>query len=493
MRFGFLRKGAIVIVLVASFDRLFPTGFSGACIGAFAGAWLLSLVAGRTDVRRDRAAWIALGLAALLVAALVYDPGALAWTLFWCALSIAALQPRTARFDDAWHWAIRLALHAMAGIATPFRDFSRILGRRHASRTSPRAIAAMLALPLIGGALFLALFASANPLIAQALSAIELPSIWRLLLWGFVAMCLWPSFRPHRAIMRLAARVPDPEPSLPGTSLPSVLIALALFNAIFAVQNALDIIFLWSGGPLPAGTTQTEYVHQGAYPLIGTTLIAGVMALAMLRPGSPSEKHPLARRLVTLWVIQNVILVASSAYRTIDYIRSSMLTEWRIAALLWMALVALGLGLICWRILTGKSARWLINRNAFAAAVVLIPCTFLDLGAIAARWNVSADAPERIDLCYLSRIGDGALLPIIALEMRPTDPATTDRVREIRGRILADLERRQSRWTEWTPHGALRLSEARTELGPRPQRPAVAGMRDCDGALFSQPSPKARP
>ena len=67
------------------------------------------------------------------------------------------------------------------------------------------------------------------------------------------------------------------------------------------------------------------------------------------------KAHPLARRLVTLWVVQNIVLVASSALRTIDYIESSMLTAWRIAALAWMALVALGLVLICWRILAGRS------------------------------------------------------------------------------------------------------------------------------------------
>lgn len=71
-----------------------------------------------------------------------------------------------------------------------------------------------------------------------------------------------------------------------------MLISLALFNALFAVQNLLDVAFLWSGGSLPAGMTQTEYVHRGAYPLIVTALIAGVMALAMLRPGSASERHP---------------------------------------------------------------------------------------------------------------------------------------------------------------------------------------------------------
>lgn len=493
MRHGFLSKGAIVVVLVVLFDRLFPHEVAGAGIGGFAGAWLIGVWLARSDVRRSRRAWIALAAAAILVVSLVDDPGILAWAMFWCALSMAALLPRAASFDDAWHWGARLALHAGTGIAKPFADLRSLWRRRQGSRTNPRSVAAMLALPFAGGALFLLLFAAANPLIEQAFAAIRLPSIPRALLWAAVALCLWPSLRPHAAVMRLAASLPDPEPRLPGTSLQSVLIALVLFNAIFAVQNGLDMAFLWSGGALPDGMSPTEYVHRGAYPLIGTALVAGVMALAMLRPGSPSERHPWARRLVTLWVAQNLVLVASSALRTIDYVDASMLTAWRIAALAWMALVALGLVLICWRILKGRSARWLINRNALAAAIVLAVCAFVDLGAVAAAWNVRDRTPGKIDLCYLHRVGDGALEPLIGLERRPMDPTTRDRVRYVRERIFDDLDTRQDSWTQWTPRGARRLAAAKTLLGGRAPRPLPVvepSWRDCDGSI-RRPQPLA--
>ncbi len=496
MRFSFLRKTAITIILVALFDRLFPFSFSGAVIGGFAAAWLVGMVLGRTDVRRDRRAWCALVLAGVFAVALVDDPGPLSWALFWCALSVAALMPRTGRFDDAWHWAARLALHAITGIVTPIIDFSRSLHARRGVRHSPGAMVAILALPLIGGSLFVALFATANPVIAQVLAAIQLPSILQMLVWALVAACLWPSLRPHSLTTRLAARLPDPEPILPGTSLPSVLIALALFNAIFAVQNALDIVVLWSGGPLPAGMTQTEYVHRGAYPLIVTALIAGVMALAMLRPGSASERHPWARRMVVLWVAQNLILVASSAWRTIDYIGTEMMTGLRFAALAWMALVALGLVLICWRILTGRSARWLINWNALAAFVVLAVCSFLDPGAIAAAWNVRHQPPRQVDLCYLAGLGDEALMPLLDLEHRPMDAATRDRIRHVRTQTYADLSARQSSWTHWTARGARRLETANAMLGPDPARPSAlpeGAWRNCDGSVGGVSTPAPRP
>ena len=496
MRHRFLIKCATVVALVTLFDRLFPNALAGAGIGIFAVAWLIGLSVARADVRASRLARCALAATAVFAAALVDDPGPLAWMLFWSALSAAALLPKAVAFDDAWHWGARLVLHALTGIAKPFADLRRLARRRQGARTSPAALAGLLALPLVGGAAFLILFAAANPLIEQALAAIRLPRLDRLLLWTVVALCLWPSLRPHAAVMRVAARLPDPEPSLPGTSLPSVLIALALFNAIFAVQNALDIAFLWSGGALPAGMTQTEYVHRGAYPLIVTALIAGVMALAMLRPGSASERHPLARRLVTLWVAQNLILVASSALRTIDYIDASMLTGWRIAALAWMALVALGLVLIGWRILAGRSARWLINWNALAAAMVLTVCTFVDLGAVAAAWNVRAREPRTIDLCYLHEVGDGALVPLIRLERRPMDAAMRDRVRYVREQLFGELRSAQARRDGWTPRGARRLAAAKALLGahPPPSLPIMPTYwRDCEGRLHHPPADASRP
>jgi hypothetical protein len=53
-------------------------------------------------------------------------------------------------------------------------------------------------------------------------------------------------------------------------------------------------------------------------------------------------------------------------------VQAYSLTRLRIAALVWMGLVGLGLVLICWRMLRGKSGAWLINANAGAALLVLV-------------------------------------------------------------------------------------------------------------------------
>ncbi len=54
----------------------------------------------------------------------------------------------------------------------------------------------------------------------------------------------------------------------------AILNSLILFNALFAVQTILDLIYLWGGVRLPDGLSYAEYAHRGAHPLIATALLA---------------------------------------------------------------------------------------------------------------------------------------------------------------------------------------------------------------------------
>src|SRR5262249_3628146 len=126
----------------------------------------------------------------------------------------------------------------------------------------------------------------------------------------------------------------------------AILRSLLLFNALFAVQTALDLTYLWGGVALPHGMTYATYAHRGAYPLILTALLAAGFVLLTMRPGSDMERSPLFRPLVFLFVGQNVLLVISSIMRLDLYVQVYALSYWRVAAFIWMLLVAVGLVLI---------------------------------------------------------------------------------------------------------------------------------------------------
>jgi hypothetical protein len=491
-RFSFVRKLLAAAVLVGAADLLLYGMDPGSTLGAFALLWVLVLAISRSSIRQ-RQARLALAGAAGMALVLFDDPSLLGWAMFWMALTLAALLPRHP-FDDAFSWARRLVVHGLVGLIRPARDLALLLKLRPGDgRLTLRSAIALLLLPVVGSIVFVALFAQANPLIGSALSRVKLPGFWlglsHLLFWTAALLVVWPSLRPHRLATRALTHF-NMDRILPHVRLTSILLSLGSFNLIFAVQNVLDIVFLWSGAALPGSITMADYAHRGAYSLIVTALLAGLFVLVVLRPGGEATRSPWARWMVVLWTGQNILLVASSMVRTIDYIEAYSLTVLRLAALAWMALVAVGLALICFRLLRGLSSRWLINSNAAAAVLVLTVASVVDLGAVAASWNVRHSkqgqvGTHQIDLCYLAALGPSALLPLVELHRRSGSPELLDRTTHVLAETLTDVRRSQGDWRSWTWRNARRLDRAERALLGQGLRTATAPVgRSCDGRII---------
>lgn len=502
-RGSFCIKVGAALLLVALGDRLFfQSGAIGSMAGVFALAWLAATLIARPAIRGRAAVATATGAAAYALV-LFDDPSLLAVLLFGATLASAALLPRVV-FENAARWAVRLIAHGATSLFGPLLDLNHLRRvRRERGQLWLRVSLPVVALPSAGGAVFVSLFAQANPLIGDVLGTIRFPAIdgetiGRTIVWGLLFVLVWSSLRPRAFRWPRAATGPERDHApVPGVSVASVKLSLLVFNLLFAGQNALDIAFLWSGAPLPAGTSLADYAHRGAYPLIATALLAGAFVLVALRPGSDTAGSPPIRTLVTLWVAQNIFLVASSMLRTLDYIDVYSLTRLRIAALAWMALVAVGLGLILWRMLRAKSAGWLINANAVAAGAVLSLATVVDLGSVAATWNVRharevGGRGAAIDLCYLGSLGSSALTALVELERRPGPAAFRDRVSYVRGEVSRALERDQGDG-DWTLRNARRLRAAGAlDHGPvRTDR--QPGRRDCNGFVRVTPAASVAP
>ncbi|NJC41372.1 hypothetical protein GGQ87_001630 [Brevundimonas alba] len=492
-RTSFWLKAAVAVLLVALADSLFFMQPAGATLGLFALVWTVGTLVARPGLRRDPRALFAAAVAVGLALVMIDRPGPLLWLLFGLMLSVAVLSARVKAGEPAWRWVQRLAVHGFVAVAGPVLDAVRMsrLRRRGRAVASPWPMIRLLILPLIGGAVFLALFASANPLISDALDQVRVPSVsvgpGRVIIWGFLLLIVGATLRP-RWRRKLIALPSLGDAKMPGVSGASITLSLIVFNAVFALQNALDVVFLWSGAPLPGDVTLADYAHRGAWSLIATALLAGLFVLVALRPGSETARKPLVRRLVVLWVGQNLLLVASSLLRTADYVESYALTPFRIAAMIWMGLVGAGLLLIVWRLLQRKDGHWLIDANVRLTLVVLAVVSTLDLGAIAASWNVrharEIDGTGAVlDLGYLRSLGAPALVSLVELEQRTADPELRDRVAAVRAELHAQIRKQQGDWHSWTWRDARRLgriealTEGRPLLRPRP------GARDWEGRL----------
>src|SRR5690242_13730908 len=205
----------------------------------------------------------------------------------------------------------------------------------------------------------------------------------RTLFWMLVLSLAWPFL--HVRWRGRKEHNPATPPSIADDAEPpadfltlfgvdTILRSLILFNALFAFQTALDLVFLWGNAKLPSGISYADYAHRGAYPLIVTALLSAGFVLAAMRSGGAAEQSKIIRPLVYLWLGQNVMLVISSMLRLSRYVEIYMLTGWRIAALVWMLLVAIGLVLIVARIILGQSGGWLVRMNLMSLTATLYVC-----------------------------------------------------------------------------------------------------------------------
>ena len=462
---SFLLKEGLALGLIAVADGLFYAGKAppGWTIGLFALALLGAALATHRALRRSRTALVMALFAFLFALIQIETVSLLAWILYWLALMLAVMSSRAGGPPDVWPWLQRLVPAGFYALVKPVLDARRLW------RASPRvrliklsAVGQLLLLPLAGGALFLLLFATANPVISATLGGLSWPDVdvWRLAFWGFVLIVAWcvlrPPFRRKLPIKSVAA----PRPPVVIASDAAIILSLSVFNALFAVENGLDIAFLWSGAPLPGKVTLADYAHQGAFSLIVAALLVAAFVLLALDPRSQTARLKAARWLVMLWIAQTLFLVASSVLRTWDYVEAYSLTGFRVCALAWMGLVAIGLVLVCWRLLAGKSSAWLVNANVAGAGVILAAISLFDVNAVAAGWNVRharevGGAGVELDVCFLEGQRESALVPMAELLRQPIPAALRARVS---GALWRVLEReKEGDWRSWTWRRARRL------------------------------------
>ncbi|MBH5403096.1 DUF4173 domain-containing protein [Bradyrhizobium sp. CNPSo 4010] len=324
---------------------------------------------------------------------------------------------------------------------------------------------ALWLMPAVLGTVFIALFAAANPVIEQWVSLLnpkailEHVNISRVLFWTSMLALVWPfihvRWRRKTIVTTTMADGPVPPPLPPMVSAeflgPSTILrSLILFNLLFAAQSILDGIYLWGHVTLPDNMTYATYAHRGAYPLIATALLAAAFVLVAMRPGGPAEKSKVIRPLVYLWVGQNVLLVASSILRLDLYVGIYMLTYWRIAAFIWMGLVALGLILIVARIALSRSNRWLVCVNLIALTIVLYGASLVNFDAFIADYNLMHSSEMggngvKIDANYLLTLGPQALPAIDkVIALRGGDSCLAGR----RDRLV-ESQRQDLAWRSW--------------------------------------------
>lgn len=318
--------------------------------------------------------------------------------------------------------------------------------------------------PLGMGLVFLLLFTAANPLIAMGLHNIDLSFLLDLLdikrigFWLLAAVGISAVLRPR--LMRKTRHHTTDAPQVRQHSADfldhtALLRCLWLFNLLFAMQTMLDVLYLWGGAELPAGMSHAEYAHRGAYPLVATALLAAAFVLVAMRDGGPGDRSRLIRMLVIAWILQNVMLCLSSILRLDLYVQTYSLTGLRMAAGIWMGLVATGLVFILLRIALRRSNEWLISMNLATLLAVLYLCAFFDFSGFIARFNVenSSQVTQQgtpIDMSYLYSLGPSAIPALdIYIAKVPGYDWRHEIAQRMRDRLATKFAMRSPNWRSW--------------------------------------------
>lgn len=457
----------------------------GLCLG------LLTLLVLARDARvlhRTPGRWLA-ATALLAAGSCLVEVGWLATVLALGITLALAVEGRGGGASGVWGRCTQAWWVAWEAPARLLRDHLLVLGwwMRAPLRALPARWASLLlrwVVPLLVGGVFLAIFTGANPVLAwgrdlvvQALERwlehLDLPVWWRPLLWLGAGLLAWGA-------LRLRARQPSggawvQAPAVDDAArAPLAVRCLVVVNLVLLLQLGLDGCFLVGRMALPQGMGFAEYAHRGAYPLLAGALLAAGMVLALVRPGRPLERHPWVRRLVGLWLLQNVVLTGAALWRLALYIEAYGLTRWRLAAGVWMLLVAAGLLLIAWRIVRFRSNRWLVDANAAVLLAILLLASWWDADGTIARVNVDrahelgGSALVPLDLDYLVSLGVPALPALRRLAREARDPVwrreAAERVLELDAANAAVLRD----WRSWTWVRAQARTEARIPLLRQP-------------------------
>lgn len=466
----------LAAMLVAAADYLFYRHTPGISQAIFGGLLLLavSLRGARKTAFTAATGWLQVALIGLIVA-LIVDVNFFAIVLGVLGLVTLAIANRQGWVRRPLTWTLRWIEFTARAMTKPVADaafwMQRVLMRGTCAHRGGRAVLNWL-LPIAFTLIFLSLFLLANPVLSRWVDELryQLDDLYkwlhrvrgdRLLLWAVFAWVSWALLRIRARWRRkstdtMEAVAPAAARRLDVLLSPAVVArCLILFNALFGVQTIMDAMYLFGGATLPPGLTYAQYAHRGAYPLVCTALLAAAFMIVAFRSGGPAERSPVARRLVYLWIAQNIALTITAMWRLHLYIGVFTLSRWRVAAVVWLVLVILGLLWILVRIVRGYGNAWLIGVNALTLLVVLYGMAWVDVDRMIAWYNVRncrevGGKGIAIDTVYLHSLGPEALPAVHWLSREISDPQVLQSLDAVDQSLRRQLALDTKNWRAWT-------------------------------------------
>ena len=227
------------------------------------------------------------------------------------------------------------------------------------------------------------------------------------------------------------------------------VLLIILLNLLLATVNGLDILYLGILHRIPSGITFSQYLHNGTDSLILSIVLAVVIILFYFRGYlNFHEGSRWLRWLAYIWIIQNIVLVISTAYRNTVYISDYGLTHRRIGVYVYLFLCVAGLVTTFIKIKDKKNNWFLFRKNAWIVYSFMILSCPVDWDSVITTFNINQfqyNKTMEIDQRYLADLGYTNLAQIFDyyIVRGQSLHAQTDSMTEMpTGRMSMESERR---------------------------------------------------
>lgn len=202
-------------------------------------------------------------------------------------------------------------------------------------------------------------------------------------------------------------------------------VSLVLLNALLFLINIIDIKYVWLGFAFHKDANVAAFVHEGAWLLILSIVLAMLLLLFFFRGNlNFYKKNKWLRYGAYLWIFQNSFLVFSVFDRDYYYISHYGLAYKRIGLLIFLAMVLAGLATVFLKIYFTKTVYFLLRINAWAGIILLVFASAINWDETIARYNLARKSTIPLDVPFLLSLSDKTL-PLLQKNVDVLENATS--------------------------------------------------------------------
>lgn len=166
-------------------------------------------------------------------------------------------------------------------------------------------------------------------------------------------------------------------------------IFLFIFILIYSYEQFFKAINL---------TTLSQDTHQRVYSLISTIVMAIVVILFFFKGQLNFISNKSLKRVAYLWMVLNIVLIAITAVKNLEYIMHLGLTYQRLGVFWFLILCAIGLVFTYFKVSKTKTNFYLINKMSWAFYIGLVLVVVPNWSALITNYNL---AQSNLDQNYL--------------------------------------------------------------------------------------------